>query len=271
MPYGNFTRKRRPVQRKRRTATKGKTAKLRKPVANAVKSIVNRTIHRNMENKIEQTLSANNTVSSYASNSSLFVVSCIPYTAISQGVGQGDRIGNTIRTRKVMFNYVLKPSPYSASLNPTPIPQEVFIFFGKVKNAKPQAPISTDFAKLWQAGDSYHAPYSNLLDCIQDVNKDWFTVYKILRHKIGYAITSTAGMAPSNEYYANNDFKFNVARKVNITKFTPKVVKFNDTTAQPTNDGLWMWAMCVNADGSGTVNASPIQMDYTLNYEYEDA
>lgn len=258
--------------RKRKAAVKKAPYKRRSALISApVKRYINKTIHRNIENKTEQTLSGNNTINSYAVNSSLFCISCIPYTAINQGVGGGDRIGNTIKTRRVFFNYVLRPSEYSATLNPQPQPQDVIIMFGKVKNSRPQQPINTDFAKLWQAGDSSHAPYSTGLDLIQDVNKDWFTVYKVLRHKVGYQYAATAGMSPTHEYYANNDYKFNVIRRLNITKYVPKTIKFNDSTAQPTNDGLWMWAFCVNADGGFSQTLSPILMDYTLNFDYEDA
>lgn len=266
MPF--FPRKRRNY-RKRSTVPKKRTYKKRSIVSNTIKRYVKRTIHSNIENKTEQTLSSSNVVTSYAVNSSLFVVSCIPYSGISQGLGAGDRIGNVIRTRKTMFNYCLRPNAYSASLNPNPTPQEVIIMFGKVKNSRAQQPISTDFSKLFQAGDSYHAPYSNLLDLLQDVNKDWFTVYKVVKHKIGNATYSTG--ATASQLFSNNDFKLNVVRRLNITKFMPKIVKFNDTTAQPTNDGLWMWAMCVNADGTASATQYPCYMDYTLNYEYEDA
>lgn len=262
----NYRKKSAPKKRtyKRRGATR---------VSASVKRYVNKTIHKNIENKTEQTLSLNNAISTYAYNTSLFVVSCIPYSVINLGYGSGDRIGNTIRTRKVMFNFVLRPEPYSNGIpaNGVPNPQEVLIFFGKVKNAKPQAPISTDFAKLWQAGDSSHAPYSTTLDLIQDVNKDWFQVFKVLRYKVGYSIATGTGNNASSQYYANNDFKLNVCKRLNITKYCPKVIKFNDATSQPTNDGLWMWAMAVNADGTTNLNQVSVKMDYTLNFEYEDA
>lgn len=266
MPKKFFPRKR---LYKKRTAAKKPAA--RKTRMAPIKRMVNRMIHKNIENKIEQFSSQNNIISSYAYNTSLFVLSCIPYNQILQGLGQGDRIGNTIRPRSVYFNYVLHPIPYAAVGNPSPVPQDVMIFFGKVKNSRAQQPISTDFAKLWQAGDSSRGPFSTTLDMIQDVNKDWFTVYKIMRHKVGTANTQGTGGSATAQYYANNDYKFNVVRRLNITKYVPKVIKFNDTTAQNTNDGLWMWAMCVNADGTTNSTYTPLYMDVTLNFSYEDA
>lgn len=267
-----FNGKRSNYRRGKKSSTKKRTTRRVSPT---IKSYVNKAINRNVENKIEETLSANNTIASYSVNPSLFCISCIPYAGINQGLGQGDRIGNTIRTKYCRFSYVLRPSVYDAVVNPTVKPLEVLVFFGVVKNSKPLQPVSSDFAKLFQAGDSTHAPYSNLLDTIAEINKDWFQVYKSFRHKIGYSgaysPSAQAVNASTQQYYLNNDFKYNIIKKVNLTKHCPKTLKFNDATQQPTNGGLWMWAMCVNADGTTSTSTTPCFMDYKVTYHYEDA
>lgn len=261
----SFRKPRRKVVRKKRV--------IRKPrVSTAVKKYVKRTIHSNLENKIANVTSSGNPITSYGSNSSLFVVSCCPYSAIAQGTGQGSRVGNEIKTRQCYFNMVLRPANYNVSTNPFPIPQIVIVMFGKVKNSRAQQPVNSDFAKLWQTGSTSQAPYSNTLDLIATLNKDWFTVYKTFQFKIGYAQTDAAsGANPAYEYYQNNDYKFNVIKKINLTKMMPKTFKFNDTTSQPTNDGLWMWSMCVPADGSSGSASIPTYMDFNMTYVYEDA
>lgn len=245
----------------------------KKPVrlSTAVKKYVKSTIHKNIENKTNQTLSSGNPISSYSVNTSLFVVSMIPYSAIAQGLGQGDRIGNTITSRTCNFNFCLRPAPYSPTYNPIPTPQIVMIYFGKVKVAPPLVPNSADFAKLFQSGDTSHAPYSNTLDLLQNVNKDYFTVVKTLKFKIGFAQSNVQGGNSAYQFYQNNDYAFNIVRRINLTKYIPKILKFNDTTGIVQNAGLFMWAMCVPADGSTGTNAIPTYMDYTLNYTYEDA
>jgi len=266
MPKKFFPRKR--LYKKRTAARKPAARKTRMaPIKRLVKSM----IHKQLENKVEQVTLNYNFVSSYAYNTSLFCMSMIPYTQITQGLGQGDRIGNTIRPRSVYFNYVLYPTPYSAVLNPQPTPQDVMIFFGKVKNSRAQQPIASDFAKLWQSGDTSRSPFSTTLDMLQDVNKDWFTVYKIMRHKVGTGNYNGTGTQAAYQHFTNNDYKYNVVRRLNITKYVPKVIKFNDTTAQNTNDGLWMWAMSVNANGTVNSSSAPLYMDVTLNFSYEDA
>lgn len=257
-------RKRKPLRKPRKYARKPRG------VTSAVKKYVKRTIHSNIENKVTKISSANNVVCTYANNTALLTISMIPYGNIAQGSGAGDRLGNTMKTRSCIFSFVLRPASYNVTNNPFPVPQEVLVFFGKVKNSKPQQPISSDYQKIWQNGDSYQGFQSNTLDLIQDVNKDWFTIYKILRYKVSYAAIANTGQNTSYQSYTNNDFKFNVVKRINLTKMCPKTVKFNDTISQPTNDGLWMFATSVNADGS-TGSAIPLYMDYTISYVWEDA
>lgn len=257
---------------RKRASTKKRTYKKRAGVSAGVKRYVKRTIHANIENKTHCKYSYGNYVTSYINNPSLLVQSVIPYATMTQGSHQGQRLGNVIKTRKAMFNYTLYPNRYNASTNATIVPQEVIIMIGKVKNSKPITPITTDFGKLFQEGSGASAPQSTLVDCLLAVNKDWFQVYKVLRHKVGYMAAAGTGIAntTAQQYFQNNDYKMNVIRKVDCTKWCPKTLNFNDATAQPTNDGLFFWAMCVAADG--TINSQqPIFMDYVLDYTYEDA
>jgi len=52
----------------------------------------------------------------------------LPYTGygtIPQGVTQGTRIGNTVKVKKLMLSYVLRPTSYNATFNAFPQPVEV--------------------------------------------------------------------------------------------------------------------------------------------------
>jgi len=259
---------------RKRTSTKPKRAyKKRAPkgVTLATKRYVKREIHRNLENKKENTLSTGNNIAAYNQNTSLFTISCIPYSAIGQSAADGDRIANVIKTRKCMMNLSITPADYNGTTNAVPKPQEVLLFFGKVKNAKPQQPIASDFAKLYQAGSTTSSPQSNLLDLLMPINKDWFTVYKVIKCKVGFAVNNNSGLNVAAAAYANNDYKLNYTRKINLTKYCPKTLIFNDGSNQPTNDGLWMWAMSVNADGSPINSPIPIKCTYSTDFEYEDA
>ena len=264
-----FYGKRRNYRKK--TNAKKRTYKKRSGVSPATKRYVKRTIHSQIENKQQVIFSSQQVITSYERNNSLLVASMIPYSNISQGVGQ-QRIGNVIRTMRCSLSYAIFPVAYSVSQNYTPQPQEVILMFGKVKNSKAIPPAATDFAKLYNEGSTNRSPFSNLLDLCAPLNKDWFTIYKVMKHKIGTSSYSGTGSTPAAHNYQNNDFKLNVVRTLDLTKHCPKKVQFNDTSAQPTNDGLFMWAMCVNADGSiNNYLNTPIGITYSINYTYEDA
>jgi len=257
--------------RKKRGAPKKRNYKKRGGVSLATKRYVKRTIHAQIEDKFNYVANSGERLATPAVNPGLLTVSMIPYTQITQGVGQGQRIGNTIRTKRVEFNFSIFPAPYNQSTNSQPVPQEVIMMFGKVKNSRAQQPIASDYAHIWQTGNTSTGPYSTLLDLLGSVNKDYFTVYKVCRFKVGYASSQGSGNTVADQFFANNDFKLNITKRMNITSMVPKIVKFNDGTAQNTNDGLWMWAWCVNADGSFTAQYQPAEMAYTLNYTFEDA
>jgi len=257
--------------RKKRGITKKRSYKKRGGVSVATKRYIKRTIHSQIENKIESADTQNGFISSYYASTSLFTLTCIPYTAIVQGLGQGDRIGNVIKTRSCFMNYSIAPYQYDAVFNPIPRPCIVMVFFGKLKNSKPTAPTSSDYAKLYQTGNSSIGPYSTPLDLIKAFNKDYFTIYKVFQHKLGFAINTNSGANVASASYANNDFKLMITNKVNLTKMCPKTLKFNDTTNTPTNDGLYMWALTVNADGVATTNTKVAQIWTSNTYTYEDA
>jgi len=243
-----------------------------KGVTVATKRYVKREIHRNIENKTESG-EHNLTITSHNQNTNMNVTSLIPYANISHGTFQGSKIGNEIRTRKLILRMVITMNPYELAYHTYCKPEIVQIFIGKVKNAKPQFPIAADFQKLFQQGDSSTPPLSNLLDLCLPINKDYFTIYKTMKLKIGYAQSSQpSGAAPSgNQYYSNNDYKLNHIITLDVTKYCPKLLKFNDGTLQPTNDGLFMWAQCVPGDGTAGDQARPVNMKLVTEYVYEDA
>jgi len=256
--------------RKKRGFTKKRSYKKRGGVSSSIKRYVKRTIHSNIENKVEILTGGNEYLYPYVTNGNIFTKTCIPYTNITQGTGM-DRIGNVIKTRSCMFSYIIFENQYDAVFNPIPRPQDVLVFFGKLKNSKPTAPTITEYAKLFQGGDTSVAPVSLPLDMVQSVNKDLFTVFKVFRHKVGYSINTNSGANVAAASYANNDYKISVTNKVNCTKWCPKTLKFNDTTNIPTNDGLYMWAMCSNADGTVATASRPLFISYNVTYFYEDA
>lgn len=269
------SRKARPSRYGRRRGYAKARPRRSKPkgVTMAVAKYVNKVVHRNVENK---TVSEKNEINfaAYFVNADLKVQTISPAPSsliINQGVGQGERIGNTIKTRKLLLKYVIFPNAYQATINDQPLPQEVIIWIGYLRNNRMKVPDATDFANFFQNGSGTSPPYSNLWDVTLPVNMDLFHVCKTIRHKIGHSVYSDYNGIKPSSYFSNNDFKLNASRTVDCTSYINKTLKFNDSSTVA-DTGLYMWMTAVNADGSIAVyNVSTIGMFYTLRYDYEDA
>ena len=86
---------------------------VKKPVVSlAVKKYVKKELHKELENK-SVFFEITSFVGSWVGDITMKMTPLTPYTGymqIPQGVGEGNRIGNTIRTRKVMLRYVITPN-----------------------------------------------------------------------------------------------------------------------------------------------------------------
>jgi len=194
------------------------------------------------------------------------------YWTINQGSGQGNRVGNIIKTRKVMLNYILNPVSYDAGVNPNPAPSEVRMMLGYVKNTPSFAPIAGDINQLFQAGSTSAAPVGNLKDLISVYNKDYWEIKKSWTHKLGFASNTGTGALVGAQYFSNNDFKLNVMKKIDITKLCPKTCVFNDTSGTTNTKNLFFMFYAVSTQGATTSNiTTPVRIDYWIDYVYEDA
>jgi len=263
---------------KKRAATKKKSSRggrKSSAVSSAVKTYVKQTIHSQIENK---TQSQRESLSFGTANESpdLNVFPITPYIGgltILQGTAQNQRIGNTIKTRKVMLNYVLRPVTYDALVTPTPQPIIVQLFLGRVKQYKGIAPTVTDMNFLFQLGNTSTAPTGTLLDLVYIINKDDWDIKKQWTHKLGNSIYNAAnGLNGLNQYFANNDYKLNYVKKVDVTKYCPATIKFDDNSATNNGNGLFFFFQAIKANGD-TGNSTNLlaHIDYFITYEYEDA
>lgn len=190
---------------------------------------------------------------------------------IPQGTGQGNRIGNQIRTRKAVVKGIIHPYPYDPSSNVQPMPTQVrmLIFKDKFNKAGQPASVALD---LFQQGSTNLPPQNDLVDMILEVNKDRYTVYHDQVFKIGTAAYTGTGALPTFQNFENNDFTLNAQFEIDVTKFLPSVVKYNDSTASPMSDGLWMIFLPVQSSG-GAFGSAQIAtgMSWTMVYHYTDA
>lgn len=275
-PRGKSNRKVKMVRAKRpyKTKSKGTTS-----ISQAVKTYVKRTIHRQIENKEIQIDSGGN-FGNYLNDNTLGAYPLMPllgYWTVSQNVNSAGRVGNELNIRKVMLSYVLRPMIYNVTTNPFGRPCEVEMFLGYVKRTPSVRPTATDFQSLFQNGNTSVPPTGGLNDINSDINTDYWCIKKRWRHKIGYSTTAnsvSSGQVASQQTYqfSNNDFKLNVVRKMDITKFIPiKRVKFNDGDGTSYKN-LFLFYYCLAADGIIMTSVEePIHLDFQIRFTYEDA
>jgi len=243
-------------------------------VSSAVKTYVNRTIHRQIENKNVQ-LNSSTSFGNILQSPTLNVAPLTPYAGallISQGTGSANRTGNEVKTRRVMLKYCLYPKGYNAVSNTTPRPMYIQMWLGYVKNSSGLKPIASDFDQLYNYNNTVNPVLGQLFDLNQTHNTDYWTIKKYWIHKVGYAVNASSGSDGNNANYANNDFPYSVVKKLDITKFYPKTLKFNDTSTTISGAGLFFFFQGITANGD-TLAASqlPLNLQWQLGVEFEDA
>ena len=172
-----------------------------------------------------------------------------------------------------MFRYVLRPLAYDATINSVPQPYEVQMLFCRVKNNPTSIPASAEVNNLFQLNNASLGPQGTLEDLCVPFNKDYWEILKVQRHKIGYADNTGSGAQITSAYLANNDFKLNVVNSINLTKYYPKTVKFNDTTNTPTTKGIFLLINVIPAASSAAIPATqlPVRIHSYIDYQYEDS
>lgn len=189
-----------------------------------------------------------------------------PYNAvgldISQGDGQADRQGNRITVKSAVMRYTIYPAPYAATTNDTPRPQVVRMWFFSQKSSNTL--LVTNPPQFIQTGNSSGTLSGTLLDLNRVLNNDEYTYLGHRTFKLGYSSYNGTGPSAANEYFNNNDFKFFHQGTINLTKWFPKIIKYNDTDDNPNSKLVMMLIQTVHADGS---SADPD--DKTVLYNYE--
>lgn len=198
------------------------------------------------------------------------------YWTISQGTGQADRIGNQVRTHKAILKFEITPSAYNATTNPVPTPCFVRIWFVKYKglptNVVPSSAVfnggSTTFLNVGNTDTGLTGTFQDLQ---LHVNTDTFTLYGYRTYKIGPSVYEGTGATPTSGNFANNDFKLCVLKTVDITKFMPAKIRWDDTTNDPLTYALTMIVQPIFSTGIAPgALVAPIQFKFSLTYTYTD-
>jgi len=260
IPMGNKTEK-----RPKKKGASSKSSETRKAIVKIVKSTIEKTAEKKIV--IYQNQS---TVTGLPTANSIYPLT--PYTgylSIPQGTGQGERIGNRIRVHKATLRYVLFPVAYSAIVNPVPQPKDVRIWFFKYRDD--QTLISTNMPNFVQTGNSNTVLSGYLIDLNRVVNDDMYIDHGHKSHKVGTSYYTSTGVPAAVQNYANNDYKLNVIRVLDVTKMYPKTIIYNDTNNNPESNLIQFAIQAVNADGSVVDQAhTTVYMQFQITLEYTD-
>lgn len=263
---------------KKRLYRKAKRAFKRKPIIRKamVSKIVKREIAKNVENKTVQYLGTSHDI--LPSSSPGFDGQILPitpnagYLVISQGAGQGGRIGNRIKIKNLKISGVVFPLQYNATTNPTPAPVQIKFWFFYDKEEPQTVPTPSAAGDFFQFGNSSITFQNELFDHSMPINTDRYRVLTTRTVKLGYAQYTGTGALPQQGNLANNDFKLNCRLNVNLTKYCVKNVVYRDTASTPTTRGIYMMAQPVYANGAPIAStAIPARLEYMMTCVYEDA
>ena len=207
---------------------------------------------------------------------------------IPQGTTQSARIGNRINTKRCYLRYTLEASPYGTT-NPKPMPYIVKWFLGRKKAEPTLVPTgastigASDYHNLFQYGNTSREPGSDYQDLNREFNRDAWVIFKTWQDKIGfssYGFTvinnddtnwlSYPGSHPGNAFFANNDFKMFVNRKINVTRFLKKEYAFNDMSEINQNPVLCLFALLIPMSTEPTGQTEPLKFSWEVNYKFTD-
>lgn len=190
-----------------------------------------------------------------------------PSMVVSQGTGQGERIGNRIKVTKMLFKGVLVPLAYDVSSNPLPQPQQIRMVFFYEKSTPTSTPAPR--GNFLQLGSTTVALQNDLIDMQAQFNTDRYRILGTRNFKLGFAKYDGTGADPANQGYGNNDYKLNCNFSVDITKMIPKNAVYDDASCQTRN--LWVAFILARADGLANLSAYvPVGLQYTLDMFYTD-
>jgi hypothetical protein len=221
-----------------------------------------------LANFANTTNNGNNTIELTPSSSTL---------AIQQGVLESQRVGNSIRTVSAEVRFRLSPKPYHATENSIPVPQVVMGVIWSIRSqgqALSAAQTITNNSIL-QNNNASTGFTGDLRDYMRDYNNDEIMVHKKFFLKLGASLYSSNTGNQANMYnFANNDFPLCVIKRIDLTKYYPKVIKFNDGDNDGNCRSLYMTLSPCDADGGAnvsTTNAIPVEFEYGLHLKYKDA
>lgn len=262
----------------RRPIRRAKNLRRRQPTVKMVSRIVKRSLYRSLET--QDATSRNVDVlcgtlgsSNWSLGNQIYSITPNATTnngiSITQGDGEANRSANRIRLTQTSFRMCVTIQPYDAITNPILKP---CIFKYWVVTAKPNfnyrllTDVQSTSTDLFDAGNSSTGTTSAVYDLMMPFNKDKYNILETKHFKIGLsqAPVGSSATQPAWGFQSNNDSKLFLIKKLNLTKYCPKTIIYNDNTGEPSSKNVWLFFACYFQDGT-TMGADIVPLRVRIN------
>lgn len=194
------------------------------------------------------------------------------------GTQDAQRIGNSVRTKRLTFRGMFFPYFHDGTDNIFPKPLEIQLMLVKVKGTAllddPVTVAGAAASSFHEANNSVTGLFGDLKDFVYPENKNLFTVLGTKRFKVGNAAYESTGGSTTDYFAANNDFKYNHLVSWDLTKYVDKKFIWNDIGAtEPSNKKLYIFMQAIRADGTVTSSSTgykACQCNFRFDYTYTD-
>lgn len=250
-----------------------KRRSFKKSKKGSLKKLIRRTVQQVAEKKVINDFDIGADI--LPSNAATLAAQPVCFTtggfAVNQGVAQNQRIGNRIRMVKATIKGVISPAPYDVTYNPAPQPSlvQMFIFYDKENTTS--APAVAGVTDFFQLGGSSMGFTNDLIDTWLPINTDRYSVLHRQVFKVGYQKYDGTGYVAAAQAHGNNDYKMTNAFSVDLTKMLPKIVRYNDNSANATSRGLYFMLVATASDGTAYgATRIPAKFAWTTEAQYTD-
>jgi len=231
----------------------------------SMKALIKKTITQMAEKKMYLFSGANLslfTVAGTAPNA----FSLVP--SITQGAGQNQRIGNSIKVVGGKIRGHLIVRPYDALINPRIAPVSVKFWLCQYLKSTTTSISSTDAATaFFDTGAGTAGMTGNVVDLDYFPNTDSWKVHQTKSYRLGLSAGTNSAASTQVTFFDNSPaqiaFEFDFGSHLGTCLF-------NDTTNDTTNRSLFLVIQPVYADGSTTSGFAPIEMDYACQLTFID-
>lgn len=251
-----------------------KTTSLGKVGLKGAKTALNKQIRKVVDGKKEKKQKdswiQNDTFGAGSANKQYTLTPNTATLTIVNGTNVDQRIGDKVEIKKATFKGVLNPLIYDSVTNQFPAPQLVKMYFltDKVNPTQATDPSTLGF---FREGATASAMDGDANDPYKEINTEYFHLYGSRIFKVGYASYNGTGGAAGAQYKPNNDHQISNQFSIDVTKWMPKKIVWNDAGTNPTSRKLYVVCEAVNSPGPGISGQVTCGINAAIHLTYVDA